>query len=162
MIMKTTRTVVPVNGRSAAIALALGAVLVLSGCKKKEEAPAVDTAAAMPAPEPAPAALHVSGVETGKGINADKTVKDDAHDFGVRDTVYVSVKTEGAGSGTLAAKFTFKDGQTVGAPSQEITATGDMNHEFHITKKTAWPKGDYKVLITLNGDSVGVKDFTVK
>jgi len=137
-------------------------VLVMSGCKKKEEAPAVATTAAMPAPAPAPAAMHVTGVETGKGINADKTVKDDAHDFGVRDTVYVSVKTEGAGSGKLAAKFTFQDGQTVNESSQDIAPTGDANHEFHLSKKTAWPKGDYKVLITLNGDSVGVKDFTVK
>jgi len=148
--------------KAAAFALALGAVLVMSGCKKKEEAPAVDTTAAVPAPAPAPAAMHVTGVETGKGINADKTVKDDAHDFGVRDTVYVSVKTEGAGSGKLAAKFTFQDGQTVNESSQDIAPTGDANHEFHLSKKTAWPKGDYKVLITLNGDSVGVKDFTVK
>jgi hypothetical protein len=137
-------------------------MLVMSGCKKKEDAPAVATTAAMPAPEPAPAAMHVTGVETGKGINTDKTVKDDAHDFGVRDTVYVSVKTEGAGSGKLAAKFTFQDGQTVNESSQDIAPTGDANHEFHLSKKTAWPKGNYKVLITLNGDSVGVKDFTVK
>lgn len=150
-----------IERNAAAFALALGAVLVMSGCKKKEEAPAVDTTAAMPAP-PAPVAMHVTGVETGKGINADKTVKDDAHDFGVRDTIYVSVKTEGAGSGKLAAKFTFKDGQTVNESSQDISPTADANHEFHLSKKTAWPKGDYKVLITLNGDSVGVKDFTVK
>jgi hypothetical protein len=80
----------------------------------------------------------------------------------VRDTIYVSVKTEGAGSGTLAAKFLFQDGQTVNTSSQEIAPTGDANHEFHLSKKTAWPKGDYKVVVSLNGDSVGVKDFTVK
>jgi len=159
MNMKTPRTAVPGTRWSAAFALALGAVFVMSGCKKKEEAPAVDTTAVAP---PAPVAMHVSGVETGKGINADKTVKDDAHDFGVRDTVYVSVKTEGAGSGKLAAKFTFQDGQTVNESSQDIAPTADANHEFHLSKKTAWPKGDYKVLITLNGDSAGTKDFTIK
>src|SRR5215212_5725396 len=88
--------------------------------------------------------------------------KDDAHDFGVRDTVYVSVKTEGAGSGKLAARFKFQDGQTVSEPSQDISPTGDANHEFHLAKKTAWPKGNYTVVVSLNGDSVGVKDFTVK
>jgi hypothetical protein len=151
------------KGRVAAIALSLGAIVAIGACSKKNDA-AVDTttAVAPPAPAPAPAALHVTGVETGKGINDDKTVKDDAHDFGVRDTIYVSVKTEGAGTGTLAAKFTFKDGQTVNESSQNISPTADANHEFHVSKKTAWPKGDYKVLITLNGDSVGVKDFTVK
>ena len=147
--------------RFSAIAVSVAALLATGACKKKE-APAVDTTAIMPAPAPAPAALHVSGVETGKGLNTDKTVKDDAHDFGVRDTIYVSVKTEGAGSGTLAAKFLFQDGQTVNTSSQEIAPTGDANHEFHLSKKTAWPKGDYKVVVSLNGDSVGVKDFTVK
>jgi hypothetical protein len=140
------------------------ALIVSAGACKKKETPAVDTTAAMPmpAPTPAPAALHVTGVETGKGLNADKTVKDDAHDFGVRDTIYVSVKTEGAGSGKLGAKFTFQDGQTVNETSQDITTTGDAMNEFHLAKKTAWPKGDYKVLVTLNGDSAGVKDFTIK
>ncbi|HEX6575702.1 MAG TPA: hypothetical protein VF042_12105, partial [Gemmatimonadaceae bacterium] len=90
------------------------------------------------------------------------TVKDDAHDFGVRDTIYVSVKTEGAGSGKLASRVTFQDGQTVDETSQDISPTADAYHEFHIAKASAWPKGDYKVLITLNGDSVGTKDFTVK
>ena len=142
------------------------AVMALSvaGCKKKEAPVVADTTTMAPAPAPAPApvALHVSGVETGKGLNADKTVKDDAHDFGVRDTIYVSVKTEGAGSGKLGAKFTFQNGQTVNETSQDIAPTGDANHEFHLQKKTAWPKGDYKVLITLNGDSVGTKDFSIK
>ena len=145
----------------AAFALSLGALVAVSACGKKNDA-AVDTTAIAPLP-PAPApVLRVSAVETGKGINTDKTVKDDAHDFGVRDTIYVSVKTEGTGTGTLAAKFTFQDGQTVNESSQNISPTGDANHEFHLSKATAWPKGDYKVVITLNGDSVGVKDFTVK
>src|SRR4029078_12363951 len=143
----------------SAVAVSVASLLMTGACKKKE-APAVDTTAVAPAP--APAALHVTGVETGKGINDDKTVKDDAHDFGVRDTIYVSVKTEGAGSGALAAKFTFQDGQTVSNPTQSIAPTGDANHEFHIEKKTAWPKGNYKVVVSLNGDSVGVKDFTIK
>ena len=149
------------KGRVTALALSLGALVALAACSKKNDA-AVDTTATLPPPPAPAAALHVTGVETGKGINADKTVKDDAHDFGVRDTIYVSVKTEGAGSGTLAAKFTFKDGQTVNESSQNIAPTGDAHHEFHLSKKTAWPKGDYKVVVRLNGDSVGVKDFTVK
>ncbi|HEX6576104.1 MAG TPA: hypothetical protein VF042_14140, partial [Gemmatimonadaceae bacterium] len=85
------------------------AVITLFGACKKNETPAADTTAISPMPAPAPAALRVTGVETGKGINTDKTVKDDAHDFGVRDTIYVSVKTEGAGSGKLTSKVTFQD-----------------------------------------------------
>lgn len=144
------------------IRVAALALLVTSVACKKKDAPIADTSTIAPAPMPAPAALRVSGIETGKGLNADKTVKDDAHDFGVRDTIYVSVKTEGAGSGTLGAKFTFQDGQTVEETSQSITPTGDAYSEFHIQKATAWPKGNYKVEVTLNGASAGTKDFTIK
>ena len=144
--------------RTLTIALALSFV---AACGRKDEAPAVDTTTALPSAT-IPVALTVDGIETGKGLNADKTIKDDARDFGVRDTIYVSVKTEGAGTGTLAAKFTFQDGQVVEEASQSIAPTADAYHEFHIQKATAWPKGDYKVEIMLNGVSAGTKDFTVK
>ena len=146
---------------NAARLLPLASVLAFSACSKKE-APPADTAAVV-APTPAVVTgLKVTEVETGKGINADKTVKDDAHDFGIRDTVYVSVKTEGTGAGKLAAKWTYKNGQAVSESSQDIAPTGAANHEFHIMKKSPWPKGDYHVVIRLNGDSAGTKDFTVK
>jgi hypothetical protein len=146
--------------RMKTVAAAAFALALVSAACKKTDTPAADTTSMMP--EPAPAALRVTGVETGKGINADKTIKDDEHDFGVRDTIYISVKTEGSGSGTLGSKVTFQDGQTVDETSQSIAPTADAHHEFHIAKASAWPKGDYKVKITLNGDSVGAKDFTVK
>lgn len=144
--------------RTLTIALALS---VMVACTKKDEAPAVDTTTLVPPPS-TPVVLKVDGVETGKGVNADKTIKDDAHDFGVRDTIWVSVKTAGVGTGKLAAKLTFKDGQAAGESSQDIAPNGDTNHEFHFAKKTAWPKGDYKVDITLDGVSAGTKDLTVK
>ena len=133
-----------------------------TACKKKDADVAVDTSTIAPVPTPAAAALKVDGIETGKGINADKTVKDDADDFGVRDTIYVSVKTSGAGNGKLSAKVTYKDGQTVSEESQDVSTTGDATHEFHVSKATAWPKGDYKVEVMLDGVSAGTKDFTVK
>lgn len=145
---------------STARLLPLAFALSLFACKKKEEAP-VDTGVTVAPPAPV-AALKVNGIETGKGLNPDKTIKNDAHDFGVRDTVYTSVKTEGAGSGKLAAKFTYQDGQTVNESTQDISPTGDTYHEFHIVKKTAWPKGNYKVEILLDGVSAGTKDFTIK
>ena len=144
------------------IRVAALALLVTSVACKKKDAAVADTSPAATTPIPEPVALRVSGIETGKGLNADNTVKDDAHDFGVRDTIYVSVKTEGAGTGTLGAKFTFQDGQTVEEDSQSISPTGDAYNVFHIQKATAWPKGDYKVEVTLNGVSAGTKDFSVK
>jgi hypothetical protein len=52
--------------------------------------------------------------------------------------------------------------EPVNESNRDISTTGDANHEFHITKATAWPKGDYKVEILLDGVSAGTNDFTVK
>ena len=145
--------------RGALIAVALVAVAAC-GKKADDTAVAVDTTTMMP---PASMeALRVSEVETGKKVEADKSIADDTDDFGVRDTIYVSVKTEGTGSGTLAAKWTFQDGQTVEESSQSIAPTGDAWHEFHIQKASAWPAGKYKVDVTLNGAAAGSKEFEIK
>src|SRR5215210_6164901 len=100
------------RSNNAARILPLALILSLFACKKKEEA-LVDTGVATMPPAAPVTALRVNGIETGKGLNADKTIKDDAHDFGVRDTVYASVKTEGAGTGKLTAKWTYQGGQPV-------------------------------------------------
>lgn len=149
-----------INNSSARALLAVAFIAAVSACGKKDDA-VVDTGIGM-APPPAAAALRVADVQTGKSIGADKSVSNGTDDFGVRDTIYVAVKTEGSGSGTLAAKWTFQDGQTVEESSQSISPTGDAWHEFHIQKATAWPAGNYKVEVTLNGTPAGSKDFEIK
>src|SRR5690349_14384633 len=85
----------------------------LPACKKKEAAPAQADAAA-PNPTAAPAAFAVQKVEVGKAIGADKHVSAAGTTFGRRDTIYVSVLTEGsAPSKTISAKWTYQDGQVV-------------------------------------------------
>lgn len=147
------------NTKRRAAILSVVLLATVAACGKKDAAVATDTTIA---PVPAAAPLRVAAVETGKAVNADKSINDDMADFGVRDTVYAAVKTEGAGSGVLAAKWTFQDGQTVSESTQNIAPTADAWHEFHIQKATAWPKGNYKVEITLDGVPAGSKDFAVK
>ena len=142
--------------------IAIAMVAVISACGRKDDAAVTTADTSLTTMPPAATALRVSEVETGKAIGADKSLTDDADDFGVRDTIYVAVKTEGAGSGTLAAKWTYQDGQTVEESSQSISPTADAWHEFHIQKATAWPAGNYKVEITLNGAPAGSKDFEIK
>ena len=144
-----------------AIALAVGA----AACAKKDDTTdnvaggAIDTTPATTTP----AAFKVSDVELGKSLNTDKTIKDNTDDFGVRDTIYASVKTEGSATGaTLTARWTFQDNQVVEEQTQTINATGDAITEFHIMKATAWPKGNYKLSILLNGTEVETEDFEIK
>ncbi|HET7427184.1 MAG TPA: hypothetical protein VFJ50_09085 [Gemmatimonadales bacterium] len=138
------------------------AVVGMPACKKKE-APAPPAEAAAPAPAPAPPAFAVQGIDVGKGIGADKKVTAPATTFGRRDTIYVSVATEGAApSKTISAKWTFQDGQVVKEQSETIAPTGPAATEFHISKPKPWPVGKYKVEIAVDGAPAGSKDFEVK
>ncbi len=148
------------KGRTAVVmAIALA---VTAACGKKADDTVVVADTSLTTMPPMTNELRVDEIEIGKGLDADKSVRDGTDDFGVRDTVYVAVQTDGSGSGTLAAKFTFQDGQTVEETSQNISPTGEAWHEFHIQKATAWPAGNYKVEVMLNGMSAGTKDFSIK
>ena len=63
----------------------------------------------------------------------------------------------------VTTKWTFNGKQVVKQDTQTISPTGGENvTEFHIDKKTAWPKGKYTVEVLLNGVSAGTKDLEVK
>ncbi|HYC30757.1 MAG TPA: hypothetical protein VEB59_00635 [Gemmatimonadales bacterium] len=147
-------------GRSTLV-LALGlAAVAATGCKKDAPPPPQEEASA---PAPAPAEFKVSGIEVGKGIGADKRVTAPASSFKPKDTIYVSVATDGAAaSKTITAKWTYEDGQTVKEGSESIAPTGPAVTEFHIAKPSGWPEGKYKVEIAVDGAAAGSKDFEVK
>jgi hypothetical protein len=146
---------------------ALAGVLVLAmACGKKDNAAMSDTVA-MGAPVdqmPAAGPVRVSDVMIGKAIGSDMRVTNAMDDFAVRDTIYASVVTEGAATGAkLSTKWTFNDKQVVDESSQNISPTGGTTvTQFHIKKKSAWPKGKYKVEVMLDGVSAQTKDFEVK
>lgn len=147
--------------RGIAAATALLLLLSAGACGKKDNAAVSDTTS-LGTPDSGP--LRVSDIELGRRIDSDKKISDETDDFAGRDTIYVSVSTEGASTGSrLSAKWTFNDKQVVDSSSQSISPTGGTTvTEFHITKATAWPKGKYKVEILLDGVSAGTKDFEVK
>lgn len=140
-----------------------------AGCAKKDanDRPAdtlvATTPGTVPAPTPTPAAaLAVTDVRLGKAVDANKRVADDTDDFKPGDTIYASVLTSGAASGTVQARWTFEDGQLVDSTSQSISPTGDAATEFHISKAGGLPKGKYKLTVLLNGTEAKTKDFEVE
>lgn len=141
------------------------ALLALTACGKKDAPPKADTTAMAPAPPP-PQPLTIASVDLGKAIGADKKVGTPGLSFGTRDTIYASVTTTGVGdSANLAAKWSFvKSDQTlvpVNETAQMVSGTGSTT-EFHIDKKTAWPKGNYRVEVVLNNGVPVTKDFTIQ
>ncbi len=157
---------------SALSGLIASVLLFTTACKKKEAAPSASgdasTAPAAQAPiPPPPLPLAVAGVEMGKAITPDNKVANATTVFGTSDTIYAVVNTTGAGTNaTLQAKWSYvkaAGGETaVNESSITISPTGPLASEFHITKKSAWPRGKYKVEVSLNGASAGTTEFEVK
>ncbi len=158
MIRTTTRV--------GALTSALLMVGALAACNKKNDTTVTDTTSlgtttATVAVDTAP--LRVSDIQVGKAVGSDNKIGDQTTSFAVRDTMYASVITEGAAKDAkIAAKWMF-NGKLVSEDSQTISPTGGTTAtEFHISKKTAWPKGKYTVDVSLNGVSAGTKDLEVK
>jgi hypothetical protein len=106
--------------------------------------------------------VRVTDVDLGLGLGADKRVKDKTDQFSPSETIYLSVKTEGAApTATLKTRWSFQDGQVVHEASQTIAPTGTAVTEFHVSNAAGWPNGSYKVEVFLNGSSVETENFKV-
>ena len=154
------------NRISYALIVALAGTVALAGCKKKEEAVVAPAPVVTePAPAPvAPAPVSATSVTIGNTAAADKSVAA-VSTFGVKDKIIVSVKTDAAtpANAAIDAKLTYQDGQTAGAQTVNVKAedAGTTNVEF--SKATDWPTGRYTVVVTLNGQPVGMaQDIEVK
>jgi hypothetical protein len=153
--------------RAAALASSLVFFGVIAACGKKDNGQVVDTTAAgtqtaTVSVDTTP--IKVSDIQVGKAIGSDKKIGNQTTDFGVRDTMYVAVVTNGAAKDAkLTAKWTYNGKQVVKQDTQTISPTGGESvTEFHVDKKTAWPAGKYTVEVLLNGVSAGTKDLEVK
>ena len=150
--MTNSRTVL-----AAALVLSIGA----AACGKKDAAPADTMAVSVP---PAASPMRVTDIQVGKRVGADKRIVEPATAFGTRDSVYVSVTTEGAANDArLTATWTFNGTQGISEADEMISSSGGTNvSEFHITKNTPWPAGSYTVDVKLNGVSAGTREFRIQ
>jgi len=154
-------------------ALVLSLAVPLGACRKSEKAAPVSetsySGAAAPVagltPSPAAGAVQLVDVQLGSAVRGDNTVQTATETFSPNDTVHASVKTEGAGTATIEAKWTYSDGKTektVKTDSRTINPTGPAITEFSIQKPGGWPAGNYKVEISISGNPTGIsKGFKV-
>jgi hypothetical protein len=143
------------RGASALLSIVLAGALVAMACDREEPAEDTDTDIAV---EEAPS-LDVTDVALGRSIGSDNRVVEEIGDFAPRDTIYATVETEGTGSGTLAARWTFEDGQVVDEESRSVS--GAQVSEFHLSHPDGWPAGHYEVIISLDGQEVERSGFDV-
>ncbi|MFN2570218.1 MAG: hypothetical protein ABR537_01210 [Gemmatimonadales bacterium] len=109
-------------------------------------------------------AMSVANIDLGRSLKPDLSIDDKTDTFHPNDAIYASVETNGSGSATLAARWTFQDNQLVDESTRTISPNGNnpTRTEFHISKPGGWPVGKYHIVFTLNGTTAGTKDFEVK
>ena len=149
--------------RYAAILLPL---LVVAGaaCKKETPPPPPPPHVTAP-PTTLPAPVSVSAVTLGSALGADKRVTAPKDVFGKKDTIYASVDTAGVGHAKLRALWSFVKGEKTAKVDEtviEIDATAPTVNEFHVSKPSGWPKGDYKVEIFLGEATTPAQTRTFK
>jgi hypothetical protein len=156
----------------AMVSLCLVSASSILGCSKDAPPPPPAAPPPMaPAPPPpplppAPAPAAVAGVSLGKSAGPDKKISAPVGTFGPKDAIYASVETTGVGKATvLKARWTFTDKKGKPVPvneeSQTVDLDGPATHEFHISKKTPWPKGTYELEVLLNDKPAAKKAFAV-
>jgi hypothetical protein len=164
-----------IHSRTTLLFATLALALSLGACKKEEAPPPVATPAPAPAPAPAPkpapasaATVSVVSLELGNAASADMKLSTPSDGvFKPTDTIIASVGTQTSDQaatvqGKLAAKWTYQDGQTVNEESKDVAFSGGGTTNFQISKPDGWPKGKYKVEISLDGNVVQSKDFEIK
>jgi hypothetical protein len=159
--MKRTHVLVS-RGVGVLVACLLGVA-----CSREERAPAAPPPAP-PAPVQAPAAavpapFLVTAVQLGSALGPEKRVVAARTAFAPGDTIYASVLTDGNSAGvTLAARWTYEDGQVVNESQQTIASAGPATTEFHIAKPSGWPAGRYKVEVIADGRVAAAREFVVR
>ncbi|PJK13922.1 hypothetical protein CO613_08015 [Lysobacteraceae bacterium NML07-0707] len=153
------------NKTHAIFAATLVSALAITGCKKKEEPAVVAPPASTPAlatPPATQASINIVALELGKGLADDKRVAEASTQFGAQDTIHASVNTQGDGAGKkLGARWTYQDGTLVHEEVVDMVGN-DSIYAFKISNTNPWPTGNYKVEISLDGQPLQSRDFSVK
>jgi hypothetical protein len=146
------------RGASGLVSLVVVAALGGAACGRRAPAPAAEA--------PTTGALEVREITLGNAIGADKRVLMPKTAFGVHDTIYAAVATDGAPpTATLAARWTFLGGDQpslLDSTAQTIAPAGPAVTEFHVSRSDEWPAGAYRVEIFAGERLVGTREFEVR
>ncbi len=108
-------------------------------------------------------ALKVSNVMIGRRLGAGNRIIEPTFEFTPRETVYVSVGTQGGGggSGTLTAGWRSQSGEILQQSSEPVRPAGE-NTVFQLSQPKGFKPGTYKVVLFLENDSADTKVFVVR
>jgi hypothetical protein len=104
--------------------------------------------------------LQLANIQTGRSLNADRSVGSITTLFKPSETIYVSIQTTGSAPGTIGVKWYYQ-GRVIDEPTKPVDYNGPASTEFHMQNSGGFPEGDYSVDIFINGEKVGTRAFKV-
>ena len=104
--------------------------------------------------------LRLTNIQTGRSLNADRSIASITTLFKPSETIYVSVQTTGSAPGTIGVKWMYH-GRVIDEPVKQVDYNGPASTEFHMQNSGGFPEGDYSVDIFINGEQVGTRAFKV-
>ena len=105
--------------------------------------------------------LQISAIQLGRALNPDRSVAEFTTVFAPQDTVYLSVLTRDAGSGTIGVRWTY-GGKVVGEAKKRVADRDVAATDFPLQSAGGLPPGQYSVEIFLDEKSVGTRTFRVQ
>jgi hypothetical protein len=105
--------------------------------------------------------LHVATLQLGNRLNGDSTVATHTTRFKPDDKIYAAALTDNTGSSRIGARWTY-NGQMVSEEERRVSYKGAGATAFEFKSASAFPVGDYKVEIFVDGQPVASRDFRVE
>jgi hypothetical protein len=91
------------------------------------------------------------------------TAPDTTHTFGNRDTIHGTIHTDNAPEGTMLVGrwYYLKTGQRIAENSARLSAGTNLSH-FDLMNESAWPLGDYKLLVIIDSTIKDSAQFSIE
>lgn len=105
--------------------------------------------------------LHVDTLQLGSKLNGDNTVATHTTRFKPDDRIFAAVLTDATGSSTITVRWSY-NGMMVGEESRKAVYKGAGATAFEFRSASAFPVGDYKVDILVDGQAVQSREFRVE
>ena len=105
--------------------------------------------------------LHADTLQLGSKLNDDHTIGVNTTRFKPDDRIFAAVLTGATGSSTITARWIY-NGMMVGEESRQVSYKGAGATSFEFKSASAFPVGDYKVDILVDGQPVQSREFRVE
>jgi len=105
--------------------------------------------------------LSATAIQLGRTLNSDRTVGGFTTTFAPDDTVYLSVLTGAAGSGTVRVRWKYGD-RVIDEPRKQVSYSQAAATDFRLQSPGGFPRGEYTAEVFVNDQPFGTRTFRVE